>query len=143
MKAADVLYRQDRHWDEVVTIQAVKTVRVCDPLDLGVHRVLPPIGATWGKGAPEPLTPYLQRDHDNVLRQAIRSAANGGRSVFAVLAGGSCTGKTRALYEALMEVVPDWPLLRPASADELSELLNKGRFRAGTVSGSMNSASIR
>jgi hypothetical protein len=31
------------------------------------------------------------------------------------------------------EVVADWPLLRPADADELLDLLQKGRFRSGTV----------
>ena len=61
------------------------------------------------------------------------AGAAGGPSVFAVLAGGSCTGKTRALYQGLREVVPNWPLLRPFDADELVELLQEGRFRAGTV----------
>ena len=123
---------QDRTWKEAITGLTVETVRGCDPLDLGVHRVLPPSNLR-AAGGPESLTPYLRREHDKDLRAALHQAAKGGRSVLAVLAGGSCTGKTRALYEALMEVVPDWPLQRPADADELIELLEEGRFQTGTV----------
>jgi transcriptional regulator with XRE-family HTH domain len=113
--------------------QAVKTVRECDPFDLEVHRALPPTGAASTTVEPDFLTPYLQRGHDEELRAALRLAAGGGPSVFAVLAGDSSTGKTRALYEGLCEVVPDWPLLRPADADELLELLHAGRFLPETV----------
>ena len=111
----------------------VKTVGQYDPFDLEVHRVLLPTGTASLADDPEPLTPYLKRDHDNELRAALRRAAAGGPSMFAVLAGDSCTGKTRALYQALREVVPDWPLLRPADADELLELLHEGQFRPGRV----------
>jgi transcriptional regulator with XRE-family HTH domain len=111
----------------------VVTVRQGDPFDLGVHRALPPTGTVSVAQDLESLTPYLQRDHDKELCAALRRAAADGPSVFAVLAGDSCTGKTRALYEALLEVVPDWPLLRPDDADDLLVLLNEGRFRPGTV----------
>ena len=110
----------------------VQTVRECDPFDLGVHHALPTGTVSLAEG-PESLTTYLQRDHDKELRAALRRAATGGPYVFAVLAGGSCTGKTRALYQGLREVVPDRPLLRPCNADELVELLQEGRFRPGTV----------
>jgi transcriptional regulator with XRE-family HTH domain len=113
--------------------RTVQTVGQCDPFDLEVHRVLLPTGTVSLADGPEPLTPYLKRDHDTELHAALRRAAAGEPSMFAVLAGDSCTGKTRALYEALLEAVPDWPLLRPADADELLELLHEGRFRAGTV----------
>ena len=111
----------------------VETVGQCDPFDLEVHRSMPPVGAASLADGPESLTGYLKREHDKELRAALRRAAVGGPSVFGVLAGDSCTGKTRALYEALREVVADWPLLRPAGAEELLELLQQGRFRAGTV----------
>ena len=110
-----------------------KTVRQYDPFDLEVHHALLPTGTASPADGPDSLTPYLKRDHDNELNTALHRAAAGGPSVFAVLAGGSCTGKTRALYQGLLEVVPNWPLLRPSDADELVELLQKGRFRAGTV----------
>jgi transcriptional regulator with XRE-family HTH domain len=113
--------------------RTVKTVGQCDPFDLEVHRVLLPPGAASLADGLELLTPYLKRDHDNELRAALRRVAAGGPSVFAVLAGDSCTGKTRALYEALREVVADWALLRPADADELLKLLDEAGFRPGTV----------
>ena len=109
-----------------------RTVGQCDPFDLEVHRAMLPPGTALLDDL-QLLTPYLKRDHDNQLHAALRRAAFGGQSVFAVLAGDSSTGKTRALYEALVEVVPDWPLLRPADADELLDLLHEGRFRSGTV----------
>jgi hypothetical protein len=98
-----------------------------------VHHALLPTGTASPTDGPDSLTPYLKRGHDYELNAALRRAAAGGPSVFAVLAGGSCTGKTRALYQGLREVIPDWPLLRPFDADELVELLQEGRFRAGTV----------
>ncbi len=53
--------------------------------------------------------------------------------MFAVLAGDSCSGKTRALYEALHDLVPHWPLMAPADASELADLLGRGQFGAGNV----------
>ena len=122
-----------RRGTQAAAERIVEMVRECDPFDLGVHRVLPPTGTAFLADGPESLTRYLKREHDKELRAALRRAADGGPSVFAVLAGDSCTGKTRALYEALREVVADWPLLRPADAGELVELLQEGRFRARTV----------
>jgi transcriptional regulator with XRE-family HTH domain len=118
---------------KVLTRPIVETVRGCDPFDLEVHHAMPSPGLVPLADGPRSLTPYLKRDHDKKLCAALRGPASGGPSVFAVLAGSSCTGKTRALYEALCEVVPDWPLLRPADADELVDLLSEGRFRAKTV----------
>ena len=122
-----------RHGARAAGERTVETVRQCDPFDLGVHRVLPSTSTVSLADATESLTPYLKRDHDNQLRALLHQATTGGPSVFAVLSGDSCTGKTRALYEALLEVVPDCPLVRPTNADELLELLQEGRFRAGTV----------
>ena len=70
---------------------------VTNPFALEVHRPVqlddPP---------PElPVLPiYLPREHDQVLAQVVRAAAEG-RSGIAVLVGGSSTGKTRACWEAL------------------------------------------
>ena len=111
----------------------LETVGRCDPFDLGVQRAVPLDRTASRTNALAPLTPYLRRHHDNELRAVLRGAAGGGPSAFALLVGGSSTGKTRALYETLREVIPDWPLLCPADADELLDLLLKDRFRARTV----------
>ena len=113
--------------------RTLETIRQCDAFDLGVHRAVSPLGTASPAPGSEALTPYLLRGHDETLRAELRSAAAGGPSVFAVLTGDSSAGKTRALYESLHAVVPGWPLIRPADADELLELLVAGRFRAGTV----------
>ena len=112
---------------------ASKTVADFRPFDLEIHQALMPADGAPAPSSTLPLTPYLQRGHDRALRAALEDASTGGPSVFAVLKGDSCTGKTRALYEALHDLVPGWPMLRPADADELSDLLEKGRFTTGTV----------
>jgi transcriptional regulator with XRE-family HTH domain len=122
-----------RRRNQAATGGPTKTVGQCDPLDLEVHRVLLPPGTVSLTDDLEIVTPYLKRHHDSELRAALSPVVAGGSSVFAVLAGDSCTGKTRALYEALHEATPDWPILRPADIDELLELLHEGRFQPGTV----------
>ncbi|MFD7282656.1 hypothetical protein ACFV80_37975 [Streptomyces sp. NPDC059862] len=79
------------------------------------------------------LTPYLSRPHDHELRRVLTPALAGGPSVLAVLTGDSSTGKTRALYEALTDLAPTHPLLRPATAQELLDLIRSGRITSGTV----------
>ena len=61
------------------------------------------------------LPPYVPREHDQVLGQVVRAAAEG-RSGIAVLVGGSSTGKTRACWEALellRDQDPPWRLWHP------------------------------
>ena len=61
------------------------------------------------------LPPYVPREHDQVLGQVVRAAADG-RSGIAVLVGGSSTGKTRACWEALAllrDRDPPWRLWHP------------------------------
>ncbi|WP_370945290.1 hypothetical protein AB5J62_40345 [Amycolatopsis sp. cg5] len=106
------------------------TVRELEPRVLGVHQAAAPDG---DPPPPSVLTPYLRRSHDAQLRSDLGVAVAGGPSVFAVLIGDSTTGKTRALYEALHDLVADWPVLRPRDAAELVELVSNGAFRSGTV----------
>jgi len=110
-----------------------EAVRLCDPLDLGVHRAVPSGDQEHSGDDDWPATPYLMREHDRQLRVHLRKAATGGPSVLVVLDGGSCTGKSRALYEALVEIVPAWPLLRPDNGTELLLMLQEGRFRQSTA----------
>ncbi|MET7458016.1 hypothetical protein ABZT03_40465 [Streptomyces sp. NPDC005574] len=70
---------------------------VTDPFafDLEVHRAIDSPAA----GLPE-LPAYVEREHDRALAEVVTLAA-AGSSRIAVLVGGSSTGKTRALWEAL------------------------------------------
>ncbi|UGT42577.1 hypothetical protein LTV02_03920 [Nocardia yamanashiensis] len=67
-----------------------------DPFTMGVHE---PISAAGALTLPA-LPPYLRRAHDARLATVVNRAATGD-SAIAVLLGGSSTGKTRALWEAL------------------------------------------
>jgi hypothetical protein len=49
-----------------------------------------------------------------------------------VVEGNSCTGKTRSLYEAVREVLPEWQLVAPTSSTHLVQVLTAG-VPAGTV----------
>ncbi|MFD8086427.1 hypothetical protein ACFV4F_32555, partial [Kitasatospora sp. NPDC059722] len=81
---------------------------------LGVHAAL-----TVGDWGDERITPYLDREHDRLLRGRLRRAATGRKSALAVLIGRSSTGKTRAAYEAVCGELPDWPLLVPSGPADL------------------------
>ena len=83
-----------------------------DPFALEVHRPVQPEDAPPGLPV---LPPYVPREHDQVLGQVVRAAADG-RSGIAVLVGGSSTGKTRACWEALAllrDQDPPWRLWHP------------------------------
>ncbi|MER8093523.1 hypothetical protein [Streptomyces goshikiensis] len=108
-----------------------RTVGEFTPWQLEVCAALLP-GQT-GYGAPHVLTSYLVRTHDRHLREFLRPAASGGPSALAVLTGESSTGKTRALYEAVREVAPCLPLLRPSTARSLIDLIDDGEVREGRV----------
>jgi TIR domain len=79
-----------------------------DPFLLEVHRPVQPEDAPPGLPV---LPPYVPREHDRVLGQVVRAAAEG-RSGIAVLVGGSSTGKTRACWEALALLRGQDPLWR-------------------------------
>ena len=88
-------------------------VRVRDALwsHLGVHHPIEVEGADIGT-----LPAYVPRDVDSQqgtgLRDRLAVAAKGGG--FVVLVGGSSTGKTRSLYEAMRALFGDWWVLQPA-----------------------------
>ncbi|MDX3697903.1 hypothetical protein PV726_48685 [Streptomyces europaeiscabiei] len=78
---------------------------------LGVHPALDTGGARDRFGM---LPAYVLRDHDARLKTVV-DAARAGRSGIAVLVGGSSTGKTRALWEAVGELPVGWRLWHPLS----------------------------
>ncbi|MGW4615887.1 hypothetical protein ACWEJS_26975, partial [Rhodococcus triatomae] len=78
---------------------------------LGVH---PALDAGGGRDRFGILPAYIQRDHDARLK-AVVEAAEAGRSGIAVLVGGSSTGKTRALWEAVCALPEGWRLWHPLS----------------------------
>ncbi len=61
----------------------------------------------------------MPRDLDVALYTAINAGRHQG--AFVRLTGGSSVGKTRALFEAITAVVPDWWLLHPADAAAIGD----------------------
>jgi hypothetical protein len=98
--------------DSGVTVAGRPLAEVTDPFVLEVHRPVQPEDAPPGLPV---MPPYVPREHDQVLGQVVRAAAEG-RSGIAVLVGGSSTGKTRACWEALAQLRdqdPPWRLWHP------------------------------
>ncbi|MEV6302420.1 hypothetical protein AB0M02_23600 [Actinoplanes sp. NPDC051861] len=93
---------------------AVTPVRQVSPRLLGVH------AAIQVDGAEGDLPAYVARDVDERLRRGLAEAA--GRGGFVLLVGGSSVGKTRALYEAVLDTLPDWGLVHPAGPAEVRSL---------------------
>src|SRR5688500_17776291 len=86
--------------DEVVVSLDRPRVDLELPRDLGIHSVIPL------SGDDDDLPTYVEREFDSQLRIAL--AANlPSRGSFVVMVGGSSTGKTRSLYEAIYELVPE------------------------------------
>ncbi|MFE7236382.1 hypothetical protein ACFVAF_38445 [Streptomyces sp. NPDC057596] len=80
--------------------------------DLEVHPALDTGGAHHRFGA---LPAYVPREHDTHLEKVVAAAAVAGRSGITVLVGGSSTGKTRALWEAVRKLPAPWRLWHPIS----------------------------
>ncbi|WP_033340359.1 coiled-coil domain-containing protein [Catenuloplanes japonicus] len=85
--------------------------RDASPRTLGIH------ASIRANESGSELPAYVGRDFDDRLRDMIAKGATGG--CFVLMIGGSSTGKTRSLYEAVLAVVPDWWLLQPADAADV------------------------
>lgn len=112
-------------------MSAALPVTAWSPFDLGIWPVLAvpgPGGAA--AGLPE-LPPYVARAHDAEIDAHLTSAA----SRMIVATGTSCTGKSRALYEALLrhEEIRHWDLRYPTGPEQLLELLAGGQLPPRTV----------
>jgi hypothetical protein len=82
-----------------------------DARELGIHSAISVDGN-------DDLPTYVERSFDFQLR-AVLSARLPDRGNFVVLVGGSSAGKTRSLYEAIYELVPNWRLALPSEASDL------------------------
>lgn len=80
------------------------TVADCPPEQVGVHPAA--IEDEWSQQPG-----YVTREHDQRLRAQLRQAAGSGGMV--VVVGGSSTGKSRSLFEALRSELPDWGIFLP------------------------------
>jgi hypothetical protein len=71
------------------------------------------------------------RAHDRVLRAEVASAPSGCKLI--MLVGSSSTGKTRSAVEAIRSSLPDWRLLYPLTAAELTALIARGQVGRETI----------
>jgi hypothetical protein len=110
--------------DSGVTVAGRPLEEVTDPFALEMHRPVQPEDAPPGLPV---MPPYVPREHDQVLGQVVRAAADG-RSGIAVLVGGSSVGKTRACWEVLqiLRAQPDlWRLWHPIDPSRLDAALQE------------------
>ncbi|GAA0696334.1 hypothetical protein GCM10009548_81040 [Streptomyces malaysiensis subsp. malaysiensis] len=110
-----------------------RPVRAWSAQRLGVHPAIP--GQSTPAGSGFVLPRYMPRPHDAELRSHLSAATtNGAAPRLVVVEGGSCTGKTRAAFEAVREVVPeDFDLFFPADAAGLLEALAADALQPGSV----------
>lgn len=103
-----------------------------DAVAFGVH---PSVQASTDPSVGNaPLPGYLPRRHDKALRADIARAEHGSRVV--VLVGQSSTGKSRACWEAMRSMLPDWFVwhpLAPTRPTAVLEALEGNRLRPRTV----------
>jgi hypothetical protein len=91
-----------------------------EPAELGIHPVA-------GGG---PLPAYIRRPHDERLRITLAPPVAGSRLV--IVRGEPGTGTSRAAWEAVADVLAEWPLEYPRTAAVLAARLQAG-VPAGTV----------
>ena len=84
------------------------------PRELGIH------AAIITDDTQDDLPSYVRRDFADRLERIIANGAGAG--CFVVLVGRSSTGKTRSLYEAVSNSVPDWWLVQPSKTQEIVDL---------------------
>lgn len=100
-----------------------------DPFALQIHRPL----EVPGLDEPLPaLTGYVRREHDDKLDEELTDL---GGSRLIVMVGGSATGKSRALWEAISShpILRTWLLVYPRTGDELHDLLEADAIAPRTV----------
>ncbi|MGP3737493.1 hypothetical protein ACTWJ9_30695 (plasmid) [Streptomyces sp. GDS52] len=105
-------------------------ISAMDPTtSLEVHRAIAPrAGSTEISDLPL----YVERPHDDLLRQRVDCAAQGSNQLV-LLVGDSSTGKTRALWEAIRHLPNNWRVWRPSGASELMSALARTPRMPNTV----------
>ncbi|MGI5284653.1 hypothetical protein ACQEVF_15125 [Nonomuraea polychroma] len=97
-----------------------------DALSLEVHQAFAAVGAV------PVLPPYLIRaGFDDRLRAAVAAAERRSRLVMVI--GDSSTGKTRACWEAIRAVLPDWQVWHPLAPHRSVALV--GALRSNSLAG--------
>ncbi|WP_173082627.1 hypothetical protein [Phytohabitans rumicis] len=112
---AQARIKDAEHGTTVHRVISVNRFDTASPRDLGIHSAIITPDTT------DELPAYIERDFDFRLRAALTNEGPT-RGCFVILVGGSSTGKTRSLYEAIHEVAPNWHLVQPAETEELLEL---------------------
>ncbi|MEU2502895.1 hypothetical protein [Streptomyces sp. NRRL S-1314] len=103
-----------------------------DPIEyLEVHPAIGAEHSLQGKSTVDPLPKYVEREHDQRLRKEIALAQQ--RSRLMVLVGGSSTGKTRALWQAIKQLPNGWRVWRPADRSALLSGLQQSQSLSRTV----------
>ena len=113
-------------WVPIRRIESVGRARH----QLGVHAAITVEPA--GTSVLSELPTYVTRPHDRTLRTELENAVAESRPLMAVLVGGSSTGKSRTMREAVVAVLPDAPVFIPAGQRELAATLETG-LPAGCV----------
>ncbi|MFF1305870.1 sel1 repeat family protein [Streptomyces sp. NPDC058307] len=110
-----------------------RPVRAWSARRLGVHPAIQ--GHSVAPGSGFLLPRYVPRPHDAELRTHLSAATPAGAApCLVVVEGGSCTGKSRAAFEAVKAEVPDeFGLFFPADPAGLLEALAADALRPGSV----------
>jgi tetratricopeptide (TPR) repeat protein len=116
------------HSNQARRTATVRALDQWDPFALDVH---PAITMNAASELPS-LSAYIRRPHDDEIDQLLHDISS---SSMIVITGGSSTGKTRAMYEALRghSVLREWPLHYPRTAASLLRLLTGGQLEGSTV----------
>ncbi|MDT7847890.1 tetratricopeptide repeat protein [Streptomyces justiciae] len=89
---------------------------ITDPVALGVHRAVNSADTMHGSYTDE-LPPYVPREIDSPLREAIRQGG------LIVVVGESAAGKSRAAFESVRTQAADHVLAAPSSREVLSDVV--------------------
>jgi TPR repeat protein len=108
--------------DLKVQLGAPKPAAAWGPALLGVHPAAP--GDRWGENHPPGfvLPDYVEREHDHKIRSHLERIARGAAPEFVIVRGTSCSGKSRAAYEAVQKCMPEWNLFRPLNSHSVAVL---------------------